>query len=218
MVTEEDAAGIALAAAALVYLYRLGRDPYRCRILIAGAIRMPILSPLLLATGIPDITLWNSADGTWFPLHRAARDADVVIDLQRSYPQTTADPTTDSCPVQLDLDRPEGSVITRRGLDARALTAPGLLRALTDHPAGALPLGSHSGLGLYRVCVQAVAHATPPRRQLHDQPLDCAIPIAAAAAIADAVAAALHLALLQAEDETKTSCTRSPIDGRTHTE
>ena len=55
--TDEDATAIALTAAALLYLRRLGRDPYRSRILVADAIRMPILSPMLLACGFPDIPL-----------------------------------------------------------------------------------------------------------------------------------------------------------------
>ena len=192
VLTEDDATAIALAAAAGVYLHRLGRDPRRCRILVAGAEQMPILSPLLLASGFHDIMLWNNADGTWFPLRRAARDADVVIDLQRGDPPLAATaPSKDPGPIELDLDRPEGSVITRRGCVARTLVAPGLLRALTEHPPEALPLGPHRGLGLYRVCAQAAARATPPRRLLHDQALDCAL----AAAIADAITAALHLSL-----------------------
>lgn len=192
VVTEEDATAIALTAAAGVYLHRIGRDPHRCRILVAGADQMPILSPLLLASGFADIMLWNIPDGTWFPLRRAARDADVVIDLQRGDPPpAAAAPSEDPGPSELDLDRPAGSVITRRGLDARALVAPGLLRALTGHPPEALPPGPDRGLGLYRVCAQAVARAAPSRRLLHDQPLDCTL----AAALADAIAAALHLSL-----------------------
>lgn len=192
VVTEEDATAIALAAAAGVYLHRLGRDPGHCRILVAGADEMPILSPLLLASGFADIMLWNSSDGTRFPLRRAARDADVVIDLQRGAPSAAAAaPSQDPGPIELDLDRPAGSVITRRGLDARTLVAPGLLRALTEHPSDALPAGPYRGLGLYRVCAQAAARAAPSRRLLHDQPLDCAL----AAALAEAIAAALHLSL-----------------------
>lgn len=214
VVTEEDATAIALTAAAGVYLHRLGRDPHRCRILVAGTDEMPVLSPLLLASGFPDISLWNSSDGIWFPLRRAARDADVVIDLLRGDPPPAVTaPSEDPGPIELDLDRPEGSVITRRGLDARTLVAPGLLRALNEHPPEALPPGPYRGLGLYRVCVQALVRAAPPRRLLHDQPLDGAL----SAAIADAVAVSLHLAMIQTEDETTTSGPRSPIDGRTET-
>jgi len=52
---------------------------------------------------------------------------------------------------------------------------------------------------------------------LHDQPLSCALPAAASAAIADTVAAGLCLAMIQPKDETTTSGPRSPIDGRTET-
>jgi len=192
VVTEEDATAIALAAAAGVYLHRLGRDPHRCRILVAGSDQMPILSPLLLASGFPDISLWNNADGTWFPLRRAARDADVVIDLQRGDSTlAAAAPTDDRESIELDLDRPEGSVITRRGLDPRTLVAPGLLRALTEHPPKALPVGPYRQLALYVTCLRAVARTTPARHRLHGQPLDCAL----AAAVAAAIASALHVSL-----------------------
>jgi hypothetical protein len=211
VLTDEDATAIALTAATLVYLRRLGRDPYRSRVLIADAIRMPILSPLLLATGLPDITLWNNADATWFPLHRAARDADVVIDLQRDNHLDHRQHGGPG-PIGLSLDRPEGSVITHHGLDGRALTAPGLLRAVTDHhSAGTLPLS----IGIYRVCAQAVAHATPPRRLLHDQPHERTVPAAATDSIADAVAAALHLALTR--PETDHHRPPPPGDRRPHT-
>ena len=81
VVSDEDLAAIALTAAALVYLRRIGRDRHRSRTLVVGAISMPVLAPLLVCTGFPDITLWNSVASPWFPLARAARDADVVLDL-----------------------------------------------------------------------------------------------------------------------------------------
>ena len=66
VLTDEDITAIALTAAALVYLRRLGRDPHRSRILIADARHLPILSPLLVAAGFPDISLWNRAAATRF--------------------------------------------------------------------------------------------------------------------------------------------------------
>jgi hypothetical protein len=190
VLTDEDTTAIALTAAALVYLRRLGRDPYRSRILIAGTIRMPMLAPLLLASGFPDLTLWNAPDAAWFPLHRAARDAAVVIDLLREDPPGNTAGTVGPGTAELDLDRPEGSVITRHRLQHRALIAPGLLRAAAENPAGTLL----SGLSVYQVCAEAVARAMPPRRR-PDNPDRGAIPAAAAQTIADAVAHALHVEL-----------------------
>lgn len=197
VLTDEDATAIALTAAAMVYLRRLGRDPQRSRILIAAAIRMPILSPLLLAAGFPDITLWNIPDGAWFPLHRAARDADVVIDFSRE--DTLGDPagTVGGGTVELDLDRPEGSVITRHRLDSRTLVAPGLLRAVAEHPAGALPFG----LDVYQACADVVARALPPRPRARDPFPAGPIPAAAAQTVADAIAHAFHAALTRPETQ-----------------
>ena len=198
VLTDEDATAIALTAAAVVYLRGLGRDPHHSTILIAAAIRMPILSALLLATGFPDITLWNISDAAWFPLHRAARDADVVIDLQHDPAGDPTDSNPTGAPaggdlraVGFELDRPEGSVITPLALDGRTLVAPGLLRALAQYPATAPPLG----LGIYGAVARAVAHATPTRRHLHGPPGDVVRPGAhdVADAISDAVA--LHLTL-----------------------
>ncbi|MFC4943783.1 hypothetical protein [Pseudonocardia sp. GCM10023141] len=192
VLTEEDATAIALAAAALHYLRRLGRDPYRSRILVADALRLPILSPLLLACGFPDISMWNAPDTAWFPLPRAARDADVVIDLSRQDPPPgTPAATIGAGATELDLDRPEGSVITRRGLDPGALIAPGLLRAITEHPAGALPFG----LGVYQMCAEAVARAMLARPRSDDLFRAGPIPSAAAQSIATAVALSIHVAL-----------------------
>lgn len=179
VLTDEDASAIALTAATLVYLRRLGRDPRGSRILIAGATGMPILSPLLRATGFTDFTLWNSIDAHHSPLHRVARDADVVLDLLRDTQPSGSALSRDSDPVELEPDRPDGSVITRHTLDGRALVAPGLLRALTAHP-GAPPLN----LDVYRICAQAVADATPPRRRLHGSDSLAAIAIADAVAVA----------------------------------
>jgi malate dehydrogenase (oxaloacetate-decarboxylating) len=177
VLSDEDTSAIALTAATLAYLRRIGRDPLGARILVADASSMPNLTPLLIVTGFPDITMWNSADAPRFPLSRAARDADAVLD-----PLPHA---TDAA--GLAIDRPEGSVISCNGLDDRFLAAPGLLRALVEHPPGTFALD----VGLYQICASAVAAATPrryrPTDRLHDR------------GIADAIAAALHRAAAQAE-------------------
>lgn len=198
VLTDEDATAIALTAAALVYLRGLGRDPYRSTIVVAAAIRMPILSALLVAAGFPDITLWNAPDAVWFPLHRAARDADVVIDLQRDpgvHRSGEAPAGGERRGVEFELDRPEGSVITPSALDGRTLIAPGLLRALAEYPAPAPPLG----LGIYGACARAVAQATPARGHLRGAPDGDPVSGTTAATrdVADAIADAVaqHLAL-----------------------
>lgn len=169
MLTAEDATAVTLAAATLAYLLRIGRDPGTARVLIVGAARMPSLSLLLFSIGIGDISLWNRSDQHWFPLRHAVRDADGVIDLLR-------DPTLD----ELAHDRPEGSVIRAIALDARAVAAPGILRALTHYSPGTVQLGIEH----YRDCVLAAATATPARVRwpgfLRDH------------RITDAVAAAVH--------------------------
>lgn len=177
VLSDEDSSAIALTAATLAYLSRIGRDPLSARILVAGASSMPILTPLLIVTGFPDITMWNSADAPRFPLSRAARDAAVVLD-----PLPCA---TDAA--ELAIDRPEGSVISCNGLDDRLLAAPGLLRALVEHPPGTFDLG----VGLYQICASAVAAATPRRYRPTD--------LFHVRGIADAIAAALHRTATRAE-------------------
>jgi malate dehydrogenase (oxaloacetate-decarboxylating) len=210
VLTSEDATAIALSAAALAYLHGLGRDPSRSRILIAAAVRMPILSALLIAVGFPDITLWNTVDGAWFPLRRVARDADVVIDLSRNDHDDTTDPAEDREATELDLDRPEGSVITRRGLDSRTLAAPGLLRALAEQPRSPF-----LGLRMYGICAGALAHAAPRRGGLHSRPAGNLTP-AAAGAMADAIAEAVTRHLTQVRRESEDDPPRLPIDQPPH--
>lgn len=176
VLSDEDTSAIALTAATLVYLRRIDRDPLGARILVADASSMPILTPLLIVTGFPDITMWNSADAPRFPLSRATRDADVVLD-----PLPCATDATG-----LAIDRPEGSVISCNGLDDRFLAAPGLLRALVEHPPGTFDLD----VGLYQICAETVAAATPRRHRPTDLLRD--------RGIADAIAAALHRAAARA--------------------
>ena len=168
VLTEEAVSAIALTAAGLTYLQRIGRGPGAARVLIAGADGMPILAPMLMGSGIHEVSLWNPTDEYWFPLHRAARDADVVIDLRRD--------------TRLDVlaeDRPEGSVLAVAGSDgAASAVAPGMLRALAQYPPGVIELGVEQYCG----CACAVAAATPPARR----------PGVCGPRLADAVAAAVH--------------------------
>jgi|tagenome__1003787_1003787.scaffolds.fasta_scaffold20952181_3 hypothetical protein len=148
--TDEDASGIALTAACMRHLHRIDRDPAQARVLVAGASKMPGLAMLLMACGVFDVSLWNRTDERWFPLNRAARDADVVLDLLH-------DPTSTA----LGYDRPDGSVIPSFELDGQTLAAPGILRAITRYPPGLVELD----VALYRDCALALATALPDRRQ-----------------------------------------------------
>lgn len=148
--TDEDTSGIALTAACLRHLHRIDREPAKARVLIAGAREMPALATLLMACGIFEVSLWNQTDERWFPLHRAARDADVVLDLLQ-----------DTAATALVHDRPDGSVIPRMELDGRTLAAPGILRAMTRYPPGLVDLD----ITVHRDCALALAAALPDRHQ-----------------------------------------------------
>jgi hypothetical protein len=146
--TDEDTAAIALVASSLAYLRRIDRNPATARVLVAGAVGMPVLTPLLMACGIFEVSLWNESDEQWFPRRRAARDADVVIDLLHG---TTL--------AALGPDRPDGSVIPHLGLNGRTAAAPGILRALTCYPPGLVELD----ILLFRDCALAIAAADSGR-------------------------------------------------------
>ena len=162
LLTEEDSTAIALTAATLTYLRDVARDPRVSRVVIAGAVSMPVLAPLLFTTGICDIALRNRAHARTLPLRRVARDADVILDLLHGDPSLA----------ELALDRPEGSVLTLCPPNSQFLAAPGLLRALAERPITPVELG----IDTYRACALALAAATPPRRRLpdllHDQTAD----------------------------------------------
>ena len=154
VLTEEDTLATALAAQAVNYLCTQGRTPDRSRVVILGAVHMPVLTPLLIATGFLDITLWKASDASTYSLDRATRDADVVIDLLRHSPASA----------RYALDRTVGSVLSLQGLEGQLFVAPGLLRAVLDTPPTRLKLG----IDAYAVCAYALARAIPPRRQLPD--------------------------------------------------
>lgn len=166
---DEDLTAIALTAATLTYLSRIGRDPHRARILIAGAASLPTLALVLIGTGFPDITMWDTADAARFPLDRVSRDADVVLDLLPGNPATAA----------LVMDRPERSVISHTEIDATSLVAPGLLRAVLDHPPGTFQLD----ISDYHTCAAALAAAIPPRKLVRTTRADQSIALAIATAL-----------------------------------
>ncbi|TCO61939.1 hypothetical protein [Actinocrispum wychmicini] len=167
VVTDHDTTAIALTAMVLTTLTRAGRSTGSGRVVIAGADTMPLLSPLLVAAEVGDITTWKRADAVAFPLHRIATGADVVIDLHGSL--TAVNPT--ATPV----------VITRQDSRMPLLVLPGLLRAITQVRHARLDVD------VYHACALALVMATPPELQLPDGP-DRAL----ARRVADAAIRAFH--------------------------
>lgn len=86
VLSERDAAAVVLGASALRALARLRRRVRDSRLVVAGAREVPLLSPILMASGVGDLTVWNAADATIFPLHHVLHGADVAIDLLGGHP------------------------------------------------------------------------------------------------------------------------------------
>nr|WP_157528651.1 hypothetical protein [Kibdelosporangium sp. MJ126-NF4] len=168
VVTEHDTTAIALTAALLTTLTHAGRPLNSSRVVIAGANTMPMLSPLLVTTGIGDITTWNHADTGAFPLHRIATGADAVIDLLGGL--------TTACEIPF-----EPAVITRDDPRIPLLALPGLLRALTKIR-GATP-----NVEVCYACAFALVMATPSELRLPNGP-----DLVLTSRVADAATRALH--------------------------
>lgn len=169
VLTDRDTTAIALTAALLTTLTRIGRTPQTSRVVIAGANTLPMLSPVLLAAGIRDITTWNPADALAFPLRRIAADADVVINLvggggRFAWPRHASPAVIVPDPARDPL-----------------LALPGLLQALTRHP--------HTRLTpeVQCACAVALSAATSAGEQLPRSP-----DLALTRQIADAAAHALQ--------------------------
>lgn len=166
--TEEDTDAIALTASALAYLRRIGRHPSGARVLVAGASRMPVLTPVLIGCGIHEVDMWNESDERWLPLRHAVRDADVVLDLLRGRELSRLAP-----------DRPDGSVLSAGGAHGPAVAAPGMLRALAEYPPGTIEVGVEQ----YCECARAIAVAVAARPRPWRPPRDPHISHAVAAAL-----------------------------------
>ena len=122
VVTDRDTAAIALSAAVLTTLTRAGRPPRGSRVLIAGADTAPLLSPLLMAAGVSDITIWSMKDAIGFPLRRLVSGVHVVVDL-----------LSITAPAGNDVPDATPAVVVPHAQDA-VLALPGLLRALLHTP------------------------------------------------------------------------------------
>ncbi|WP_235022414.1 hypothetical protein [Amycolatopsis alkalitolerans] len=149
--TEQDTTAIALTAALLTTLRRSGIPPDSTRVVVAGTEKLPTLVPLLMATGIGDITSWNDTDALAFPLAVVTRDATAVIDVAR--PTSTRTFTPD-----LPILVPDGI--------GHLLALPGLLRALRENLGSGFGAAPLHRLDVHHACVQALAALTPIDRAL----------------------------------------------------
>ncbi|MBB1154984.1 MULTISPECIES: hypothetical protein [Amycolatopsis] len=80
VITEEETSGIVLAAAVLIRSRRLHVAPFAAKVVVAGADAMPLLVPLLVASGVGDVVAWRRSDAAGYPLAEVARNATVVVD------------------------------------------------------------------------------------------------------------------------------------------
>jgi malate dehydrogenase (oxaloacetate-decarboxylating) len=138
LLTDADVTAIALAAAALDSLAKAGRRAQGNRVVLAGARDLPVLTTLLLAAGVDDITTWNQSDAVIFPLHNIVFGADTVIDLVGELPSHAAGSLG------------EITVITRDDAGTAPYAAAGLLHAAVHAP------GLSFDLEIYRACAQVL--------------------------------------------------------------
>jgi hypothetical protein len=151
VLTDADASAITITTALINALAQAGHSLSSSRVVIAGAARLPELSPLLITTGIGDISSWNQRDARAFPLHHLARYATAVIDLLGA---------TAGIGAASDWEGP--IVISPNHPGYRLLPVPGLLHALASHP------GASLDVDVSWASAHALASATPPDRLVPD--------------------------------------------------
>jgi len=154
VVTECDTTAIALNAALWTTLAGRGHPPEASRVVIAGAERMPLLAPLLVAAGVGDLTTWRAVDAAAFPLRRIAARANVVINLLGPSPAMNA----------IRADHPDLLVITPDHGRDPLLALPGLLRAAV------LVRGIKLDVAVAHAAALALVMATPPASTLPTKP------------------------------------------------
>lgn len=145
-VSEHDVNAVVLAAVALRYLAFEGRDPRRCAMVIAGARELPMLSAVLMASGVADITTWNESDAAVFPLRTVLHGADMVIDL-------VGEPT-----VAADYRRAGIAAVSREDAHVAPFVSAGLLGA------AASTAGLNLDTEVFAACARALAPALPDNR------------------------------------------------------
>ncbi|MYW89694.1 hypothetical protein G3I59_03400 [Amycolatopsis rubida] len=121
VITEEETAGIALAAAVLIRSHRLQVAPFAAKIVVAGSDTMPLLVPLLVASGVGEVVAWRRADAAGYPLAEVTRNATVVVDAAGELGgPALARPDRSACLLPL----PGLFAALRRGLVARPVSDP----------------------------------------------------------------------------------------------
>ncbi|WP_033289617.1 hypothetical protein [Amycolatopsis jejuensis] len=146
VITEEETTGIILTAAALVRSRRLEVAPFDAKIVVAGSDTMPLLVPLLVASGVGDVVAWRSGDAPGYPLGTVAESATVVVDLVGAFEGAALTMPSDRHAPLLPL--PGLFAALRRGLVARPVNDP--LYQLDVH----------------RACAHALTTLTPVDRLL----------------------------------------------------
>jgi len=165
VITEEETAGIVLTAAVLIRSRRLHVAPFDATV-VAGSDAMPLLVPLLVASGVGDVVAWRRDDAARYPLTEIARDATVVVDVVGEF---------------------EGSALVPPERSAGLLPLPGLFVALRRGLVGRLagdPLGQ---LDVHRACAHALTTLAPV-----DQPLPELSDPDLATRVLDAIAGAVR--------------------------
>jgi malate dehydrogenase (oxaloacetate-decarboxylating) len=145
VLTDADTTMISLTAALLTTIARAGREPATSRVVVAGASTLPGLCPLLIVSGVRDISSWNASDAHAFPLYHLVHHATAVIDLLGATTKPSGWTPGDSW----------SSVVSPDDPGYRLLPAPGLFAGLVRYPGAALDLD------VFRMCALTLTAATP---------------------------------------------------------
>ncbi|ANS28881.1 hypothetical protein R1CP_21015 [Rhodococcus opacus] len=146
ILTELDVLTAAVAAATITTLRRRSVPPRAGRVVITGASWAPLLAPVLIASGVGDLSSWHERDAEAFPLRRLMEHNDVLVDLAGCAPDGAAPGRT--------------VVVPADGFVYGALVLPGLLAALCGHQVRTVTVE------VVAACVRALALITPADRML----------------------------------------------------
>ncbi|WP_406630287.1 hypothetical protein [Amycolatopsis sp. WGS_07] len=145
VITEEETSGIVLTAAVLTRTRRLQVAPFAAKVVVAGSDTMPLLVPLLVASGIGEVVAWRRDDAAGYPLSEVARNATVVVDASG------------------DLG---GTVLVAPDRSAGLLPLPGLFAALRRGLVARPVNDPLYQLDVHRACAHALTTLTPVDRLL----------------------------------------------------
>ena len=146
ILTELDVLTAAVAAATITTLRRRSVPPRAGRVVVTGASWAPLLAPVLIASGVGDLSSWHERDAEAFPLRRLMEHNDVLVDLAGCAPDGAAPGRTVAVPAD--------------GFAYGALVLPGLLAALCGHGVRTL------SVEVVAAGVRALALITPADRML----------------------------------------------------